>query len=91
MASGPARVAQPCADTVWREGSPLPAVQTPGPVVKARGQIRKSAEIVTFSDWHRTYQDGALVLCRAIDAAVATADCSVKKACQELADRKSVV
>ena len=64
-----------------------PAVQAPGPVVVARGQKRKSAELVTFSDWHRTYQDGSLVLCRAIDAAVATADCSVKKACQELAER----
>lgn len=69
------------------QGRTLPAVQAPGPVVKARGQIRKSAEMVTFSDWHRAYQDGALVLCRAIDAAVATADCSVKRACQELAER----
>lgn len=64
-----------------------PAVQAPGPVVMARGQKRKSAELVQLTDWHRAYQDGALVLCRAVEAAVAAADCSVKRACRELAER----
>ena len=64
-----------------------PAVQAPGPVVTSRGQKRKSAELVKLTDWHRAYQDGALLLCRAVDAAVAAADCSVKRACRELAER----
>lgn len=69
------------------QSSTLPAVQAPGPVVKLRGQTRKSAEVMVLSDWHRSYQDGALILCRALEAAVATADCSVKRACRELAER----
>lgn len=67
--------------------STLAAVQAPGTVVALRGQKRKSAEVVKLTDWHRSYQDGAVILCRAIEAAVATADCSVKRACRELAER----
>jgi len=65
----------------------LPAVQAPGPVVTLRGQVRKSAALVPMSDWHRNYQDAALILCRAVEAAMAAADCSVKRACTELAAR----
>jgi putative transposase len=65
----------------------LPAVAVPGDVVTVRGQVRKSANVVVMDDKKHAYQHGALVLCRALDGAMAAADCSVKRACMELAER----
>ncbi len=65
----------------------LPAVKAPGAVVVVRGQTRKSATTVKMDDWARGYQDAAVILCRAVEAAMATADCSIKRACAELAER----
>ena len=65
----------------------LPAVKAPGAVVTLRGQMRKSAALVQMDDWRRSYQDAALILCRAVEAAMAAADCSVRRACTELAER----
>ena len=42
-------------------------------MVALRGQKRKSAEVVKLTDWHRSYQDSAVILCRAVEAAVASA------------------
>lgn len=64
----------------------LPAVQAPGEVVTVRGQVRKAAG-EQLDDWGRRYQDAALILCRAVEAAMGAADCSVKRACTELAER----
>lgn len=83
-----AAVVTPAATTVpVAARNTLPAVQAPGTVVTLRGQVRKSAEVVKLDDWHRSYQDAAVILCRAVDAARAAADCSVKRACTELAER----
>lgn len=65
----------------------LPAVKAPGAAVTLRGQTRKSAALVQMDDWRRSYQDAALILCRAVEAAMAAADCSAKRACTELAER----
>lgn len=65
----------------------LPAVKAPGDVVVVRGQVRKSAAVVQMDDGGRAYQDAALILCRAVEAAMAAADCSTKRACAELAER----
>ncbi|MDD2764979.1 MAG: DNA-binding protein [Opitutaceae bacterium] len=64
-----------------------PAVAAPGNVVTVRGQVRKAASMVVMDDKKRAYQSAALILCRALDAAMAAADCSAKRACRELAER----
>ena len=69
------------------KGDDLPAVQAPGPLVVKRGQKRKAADLVQLTDWHRSYQEGAVILCRAVEVAQAAADCSVRQACRELAER----
>ena len=51
----------------------LPAVKAPGAEVTLRGQTRKSAALVQMDDWRRSYQDAALILCRAVEAAMAAA------------------
>ena len=45
----------------------LPAVKAPGAAVTLRGQTRKSAALVQMDDWRRSYQDAALILCRAVE------------------------
>lgn len=72
---------------VARAATGRPAVPAPGPVVRLRGQVRRSAAQAVADDGQRAYRDAALVLCRAIEAAMAVADCTVKRACQELARR----
>ena len=65
----------------------LPAVAVPGKAVAVRGQVRQGKAEAALSDAERSYRDAALVLCRAVEAGMAAADCSLKRACQELAMR----
>ena len=62
------------------------AIIKPG-VVAVRGQVRKIKAAVVLSDAEILYRDSAVILCRAVEGAMAATDCSVKKACQELASR----
>lgn len=64
-----------------------PAVQEPGSVVKARGLTRKAKTDEACTDEDRAYRDAALILCRALDAAMGETGCSARRACQQLAAR----
>jgi putative transposase len=55
--------------------------------VAVRGQIRRKKDDGALTSRDLAYRDSAIVLCRAIEGAMSAADCSVKKACQELASR----
>lgn len=56
-------------------------------VVAIRGQVRKLKADTELDDKGRAYRDAALLLCRAVEGAMAAADCSIKRACEELATR----
>lgn len=62
-------------------------VQAPGAVVKARGLTRKAKADEACTDEDRAYRDAALILCRALDAAMGETGCSARRACQQLAAR----
>lgn len=62
-------------------------VLAPGQAVVVRGQVRQGKAEVALNDAERSYRDAALVLCRAVEAGMAATDCSLKRACQELAMR----
>lgn len=79
--------AAPAALPLPDESAPLPAVQSPANAVTVRGQVRRRRDETALDDAQRGYRDGALVLCRAIEAAMAATGCSVKRACRELAER----
>lgn len=59
---------------------------TPG-VCHAGGLVRKARKDADLTDTDRARRDGAMILCRAIDTAIAQADCSAKRAIVELAGR----
>lgn len=61
-------------------------VLKPG-IVAVRGQVRRKRETTALTSRDTAYRDAAVLLCRAIEGAMSAADCSVKKACQELATR----
>lgn len=76
----------------------LPAPQTPAPpaplvkplpagAVAARGQVRRAAVEDQIDEKQRVYRDSALILCQAIDEAMALSACSARRACEELAAR----
>lgn len=56
-------------------------------VVAVRGQLRRIKDSNALDDKDRSILDASLILCRAVEAAQAATDCSVKKACQALAER----
>ena len=62
------------------------AILTPG-MVAVRGQSRRIQDSSTFDDRDRVALDASLILCRAVEAAQSATDCSISKACKELADR----
>lgn len=62
-----------------------PAVAAPGKVVVVGSQRRVAKEEGALTDGERAYRDAAVVLCRAIEAAVAATGCSIKAACERLA------
>lgn len=62
----------------------MPSV--PG-ICRAGGLSRKARKDADLTDTDRTRRDGAMILCRAIDTAIAQADCSAKRAIMELAGR----
>lgn len=55
--------------------------------VATRGQVRRAKPNGALTDKDRAYQEGCLILCRAIDTAMMLADCSEKHAIIELAER----
>lgn len=61
-------------------------VLKPG-VVAVQGQVRRRTDTATLNDKDIVYRDAAIVLCRAVEGAMAAANCSAKKACEELAGR----
>lgn len=61
-------------------------VLKPG-VVAIRGQVRRMKGEETLDEKARACRDASIILCRAVEAAQAAADCSIKRACLELADR----
>lgn len=56
-------------------------------VVSVRGQLRRKKEPEALTDREIAYRDAAIILCRAVEAAMSATDCSVRKACEELAKR----
>lgn len=52
-----------------------------------RGQRRAVKPAAALNDKDRAYQEGCLILCRSVDAAMLLADCSEKRAIVELAER----
>jgi len=62
-------------------------VALPSGAVAIRGQVRKIKDEKALDDKERCYRDAALVLCRAVEGAMSAADCSLNKACDELANR----
>lgn len=80
-------LAAPTALPAIADPSPLPAVKEPANVVTVRGQVRRKRDETSLDDSQRAYRDGAVVLCRAVEAAMAATDCSIKRACHELAGR----
>ncbi len=69
------------------ENASLPAVTAPADVIVLRGQQRRRRDEGALDDQQRAYRDGALVLCRAIEAAMAATGCSAKRAGHALAER----
>jgi putative transposase len=63
-----------------------PVALKPG-VVAVRGSTRKMVADAQLDDKDRAYREASLVLCRAVEGAMAAADCSVRRACNELAHR----
>lgn len=84
--SGPAGVLIPAA-------APPPSVPmcvesaAPPAVILVRGTKHKARDDAHLNDLQRAQRDGALVLCRALDSAIAATDCAVKQACQNVAER----
>lgn len=64
-----------------------PVVAIPGGAVVARGQVRRIKDEAALTDGERAYRDAAVTLCRAIEAAMTSTSCSVRRVCQELASR----
>lgn len=64
----------------------LPVKLKPG-AIAVRGQIRKINDESLLDDRSRAYREAAVVLCRAVEGAISAADCSVSRACTELASR----
>lgn len=62
-------------------------VVAPGALVTRNGQTRKAKADGALTDKERAQRDGAVILCRAIEAVRSAGQYSVKKACQELAAR----
>jgi putative transposase len=52
-----------------------------------RGQRRAAKPAAALTDKDRAYQEGCLILCRAVDTAMLLADCSEMRAIVELAER----
>lgn len=59
----------------------------PPAVIMVRGTPHKARDDAHLNDKQRAQRDGALVLCRALDAAIAATDCAIKEACQNVAER----
>lgn len=78
---------RPVASSSSAEGASFPAVTEPGNTVVVGGQTRRRQDDGSLTDTQRAGRDGALILCRAVEAAMAVADCSTKRACYELARR----
>lgn len=66
---------------------PAKAATLPAGAVLVGGRVRRVKADEKLSDRERAYRDAAIVLCRAVEAAQAATDCSVKRACRELAAR----
>lgn len=64
-----------------------PVALKPG-VMAIRGQTRRKVDDASqLDDKSRAYCDAALILCRSVEGAMAATNCSVKRACSELAQR----
>lgn len=62
-------------------------VKAPGAVVVVGSQTRKAKEEGALTDKERAQRDAGVMLCRAVEAAMASTDCSITFACRELAER----
>lgn len=68
--------------------APVQAVTVAAPgVTRAGGLIRRAKEESDIDDKDRARRDASLVICRAINAAIAATDCSVKRAITELSTK----
>lgn len=74
----PVPVTAPCPST--------PKTTLPG-ICRAGGLTRKAKPDADLTDVDRARRDGAMILCRAIDATMVQADCSAKRAITELSRR----
>jgi putative transposase len=68
------------------EGRAL-TVALPAGAVAVRGQVRRGKEEGALTDAERAYRGAALVLCRAVEGALAATGLSLKACCGELAAR----
>lgn len=59
----------------------------PAGAVAVRGQLRQGAVEDGLTDRDRITRDASLMLCRAVESAMHATDCSLRRACQELAER----
>ena len=73
-------------DIVKPKKTKPPVALKPGNVA-VWGQVRKISNEALLDDKSRAYREAAVVLCRAVEGAMNAADCSVKRACRELAGR----
>lgn len=62
-------------------------VALPAGAVAVRGQVRKLKEEGALTDGERRYRDAALVLCRAVEGAMAATGLDMTPTCRELAAR----
>ncbi len=67
--------------------TPRPTPPLPAGALAARGQVRRLIGDDQITDAGRAYRDAALLLCRAVDEAMAVSGASQRQACQELALR----
>jgi putative transposase len=87
------RLERPAGVFIPAVAQPLPSVPmciepaAPPAVIMVRGTKHKARDDAHLNDKQRAQRDGALVLCRALDAAIAATGCAVKEACQNVAAR----
>ncbi len=63
------------------------AVALPPGAVYGRGMVRQLKREAQYDDADRAARDAGLILCRAVEAAMAATGCKMTKACSELAAR----
>ncbi len=66
---------------------PKPAREIPAGAVVVYGQVRKQKAEGQLTDADCVIRDASLLLCRAVEAAMAATDCSLRRGCEELAAR----